>query len=112
MNDSKNFCESDPNNPRYPDKTNSVGRQDMSNLYYPWVNQIDEGVLEAYPNKYFSLLAYSNVYDPPTNVELNSHVIPYITSDRMSWGDPAMKDEGHEHVEQWQGAATNLGWYE
>ncbi|MBP1993822.1 DUF4838 domain-containing protein [Paenibacillus eucommiae] len=114
INDSKIFCETDPNHPDYPGKMNSVGAVDMSDIYYPWVNKVVEGVLEneKYKDKYFGLLAYWNVFDPPTTVKLNSHVVPYITDDRMSWSDPSMEEAGKQHAENWNEAATNLGFYE
>ncbi|WP_158560245.1 DUF4838 domain-containing protein [Paenibacillus contaminans] len=112
INDGVDYCESDPSSPDYPTKKNSVGAWHRSDVYYPWVNKIVEGVLEKHPDKYFGLLAYREMYDPPTNVTLNPHVIPYITDDRMSWIDPPMGNAGASHTENWQNAATNLGWYE
>lgn len=112
LNDSLNFCEAKPGHPQNPGTTNSIGYLNMSNIYYPWVNQIVEGVLEKYPDKYFGLLAYWTVYDAPTNVKLNSKVIPYITDDRMSWIDPKIGELGMNHTERWSQAATNLGFYE
>ncbi|MBP1995098.1 DUF4838 domain-containing protein [Paenibacillus eucommiae] len=108
-NDSSNYCEAN-----LTDKKNSIGAVDMSDFYYPWVNKVVEGVLknEKYKDKYFGLLAYWNVYDPPANLKLHERVIPYITDDRMSWIDPDMEAIGVEHTEKWQQAATNLGFYE
>ncbi|QNK58947.1 DUF4838 domain-containing protein [Paenibacillus sp. PAMC21692] len=112
INDGANFCESNPAHPNYPGELNSIGVLNMSDLYYPWVNQIVEGVLEEYPDKYFGLLAYANVYDPPSNIELNDHVIPYITDDRMTWDDPRMGVPGKLQTEKWSEAAASIGWYE
>jgi len=110
INDSKNYCAADM--ARANGKLNSIGELDMSDVYYPWVNQVVEAVLEDYPDKYFGLLAYWNVYDPPTTVKLNSHVIPYITDDRMSWIDPDIGPIGEAISTQWQLKADSLGWYE
>ncbi|MBP1990152.1 DUF4838 domain-containing protein [Paenibacillus eucommiae] len=114
INDNSNFCEANPANASYPNPPllNSVGYLDMSNVYYAWVNAIVEGVLEDYPDKYFGLLAYWNVFDPPTAVTLNSRVIPYITDDRMSWTDPVKGAAGHQQTDLWQEKATNLAFYE
>ncbi|QNK58966.1 DUF4838 domain-containing protein [Paenibacillus sp. PAMC21692] len=109
INDSNNYCASDI--ARTNGKINSIGIPDMSDVYYSWVNQVVEGVLEEYPDKYFGLLAYWNVYDPPTT-KLNSHVIPYITDDRMSWIDPDIETIGNELTERWQQKADNIGFYE
>lgn len=116
MNDNTNYCET-PGHPDYPTKTNSVGNLHRSDLYYRWVNQIVEGVLQEYPDKYFGLLAYREMYDPPMNPDgtpykLHPRVIPYITDDRMSWIDPDMGDIGKQHTENWLQSATSLGWYE
>ncbi|MBP1991889.1 DUF4838 domain-containing protein [Paenibacillus eucommiae] len=112
INDSRIYCEIDPGHPDYPGEVNSIGAVDMSDVYYPWVNKVVEGVLKQYPGKYFGLLAYANVYDPPKTVKLNPHVVPYITDDRMSWSDPAMEKVGKQHTENWQQAAVSLGFYD
>ncbi|MBP1989441.1 DUF4838 domain-containing protein [Paenibacillus eucommiae] len=112
INDSLNYCEANPQHPNYTGKINSIGYLDMSDVYYPWVNKIVEGVLQVYPDKYFGLLAYWNVYDPPTTVRLHPRVIPYITDDRMSWIEPDKQTAGHHHTERWQLAADHLAFYE
>jgi hypothetical protein len=111
VNDNGGFCEAEPDNPNHPTKTNSLGLVDMSDIYYGWVNQVAEGVLSAYPDKWFGLLAYQEVMDPPS-FHLNSHVIPYITKDRMAWIDPDTKQAGHAQMDQWKQAADRIGWYD
>src|SRR5699024_2233725 len=44
VNDSGGYCETDPSHPDYPDKRNSIGLVDMSDIYYDWVNQVVEQV--------------------------------------------------------------------
>ncbi|MFC5404275.1 DUF4838 domain-containing protein [Cohnella soli] len=110
INDSDNYCAADK--ARANGKLNSVGVLDMSDVYYAWVNKVVEGVLQDYPDKYFGLLAYWNVYDPPSTVKLNSHVIPYITDDRLTWIDPDMAALGNDITEKWQLKADNIGFYE
>ncbi|MDF2657659.1 MAG: hypothetical protein K0Q94_450 [Paenibacillus sp.] len=112
VNDSGGYCEANPSHPSYPNKLNSIGLQDMSNVYYSWVNQVAAGVLLDYPDKYFSVLAYAEVYDPPTNVTLNSRVIPFITDDRLSWAETAAGTEGHDLTDAWSDAAPTFGFYE
>ncbi|MDF2657658.1 MAG: hypothetical protein K0Q94_449 [Paenibacillus sp.] len=112
VNDSGGYCEEDPDHPRYPNRLNSVGSQDMSNLYYAWVNQVAEGVLKRHPDKYFGVLAYAQVYDPPTGVKLHPHVVPFITDDRLSWADPNAETDGKALTEKWLKAAPGLGFYE
>ncbi|BBH24226.1 hypothetical protein Back11_55710 [Paenibacillus baekrokdamisoli] len=112
INDSQNYCEANPAHPLYTGKLNSIGYLDMSDVYYPWINKIVAGVTEKFPDKYFGLLAYWNVYDPPTNVKLHPRIVPYITDDRMTWIDPVKRLEGHDHTERWKKAADHLAFYE
>ncbi|MBP1990153.1 DUF4838 domain-containing protein [Paenibacillus eucommiae] len=112
INDSQIYCEANPDHPLYTGKINSIGYLDLSDVYYPWINKIVESVSEIYPDKYFGLLAYWNVYDPPTKVKLHPRIIPYITDDRMSWIDPVKRLEGHKHTERWKQAAEHLAFYE
>ncbi|MBP1988681.1 DUF4838 domain-containing protein [Paenibacillus eucommiae] len=98
-------------------KINSVGIPNMSDIYYPWVNKIAEGVLEEYPGKYFGVLAYREMYDPPVNEDgtsfkLNPQVVPFITDDRLTWSDPELGNAGKDLTERWLQSATNLGYYE
>ncbi|MFD0714469.1 DUF4838 domain-containing protein [Paenibacillus sp. GCM10027626] len=116
INDSINYCET-PGHPDYPTRTNSVGNLHRSDLYYRWVNKIAEGVSEKYPDKYFGLLSYREMYDPPMNddgtpLKLHPRVIPYITDDRMSWTDEPIGAAGKQHTENWLQSASSLGWYE
>ncbi|MBP1994049.1 DUF4838 domain-containing protein [Paenibacillus eucommiae] len=115
-NDSINYCEANPNHPNYPNKTNSMGRVDMSNIYYAWVNKVAEGVTEydngKFSDKYFGLLAYLNVIDPPTGFTLHENVVPYITVDRMIWGDDDAKAADHALTEAWTAVASNIGFYD
>ncbi|MBP1992509.1 DUF4838 domain-containing protein [Paenibacillus eucommiae] len=126
--DSRTHCESDPNHPNYPgeDHVNSVGLLNISDLYYPWVNSIVEGVLHYYDgqenegklnDKYFGLLAYAQVYDPPRNEDgsiykLHPNVVPYITDDRLTWLDPEINAEAQALMADWTQAAENIGFYE
>lgn len=111
MNDSGGFCEAQPGHPHYPGTFNSLGYVDMSDIYYGWVNQVAAGVLQAHPDKYFGLLAYREVFDPPS-FPLNARVIPFITDDRMSWGDTGAAADAQLHVQSWQGIASQLGFYD
>ncbi len=106
------YCEDDPNNPNYPNKKNSLGLTDMSNIYYNWVNEVSKGVFAAHPDKYLGLLAYSEVYDPPTNVILDPRVIVYVTDERLSWGDSVRKAAGQDLTQRWKKAAPGVAFYE
>jgi hypothetical protein len=100
-----------------PTEKNSVGTWNVSDVYYPWVDKIARGVLEKHPGKYFGLLAYRELYDPPKNADgspyvLSPSVIPYITDDRMTWCDEDMGRAGRELTERWLESATQIGFYE
>lgn len=111
INDSGNFCEADPNHPDYPNRTNSLGLPDMSDIYYNWVNQVAEGVLQVHPGKWFGLLAYREVQDPPS-FPLNPQVVPFVTKDRMAWIDAGVRQQDRDHLDAWGTRASNLAWYD
>jgi len=97
----------------HSNEVNSIGYNNMSNIYYNWVNEVSKGVFAEHPDKFLGLLAYSEVYDPPTNgIKLDPRVIVYITDDRLSWGDPDLKTVGHNITEGWLEAADGVAFYE
>lgn len=83
----------------------------MSDIYYKWVNDVVEQVREEYPDKWFGLLAYNDVTDPPS-FKLDDHVVPFITKDRLTWIDDDIEDYGHYQMEEWEKVANNIGWYD
>jgi hypothetical protein len=94
VNDSGGYCEENP-----------------KELYYQWVNQIVEGVLQVHPGKQFGLLAYQEVKQPPT-FALNPNIIVYITRDRWNWIDPARKAADLQLHAAWKAVASRVGWYD
>ncbi|MBP1990854.1 DUF4838 domain-containing protein [Paenibacillus eucommiae] len=117
INDGTKYCEVEPSDPLTPTTKNSLGFWNRSDYYYPWVNKVVEGVLEKHPGKYFGLLVYREMYDPPMNEDgtpymLNPQVIPYITDDRLTWLDESIGEVAEQHMESWRQVAVNLGWYE
>ncbi|GAA3413560.1 DUF4838 domain-containing protein [Paenibacillus hodogayensis] len=111
VNDTGGFCEANPSHPSYPNKINSMGYVDMSDLYYNWVNQVVERVRLVYPDKWFGLLAYREVNDPPA-FALNDHVIPFVTKDRMAWIDGVVEADEHALTDAWNAVAAQIGWYD
>lgn len=95
----------------HTDKINSVGLMDMSDIYYDWVNKVVQGVREVYPDKWFGLLAYNNMTDPPS-FKLDSHIVPFITKDRMTWIEDEIESVGKAQLEEWNEKAENIGWYD
>ncbi|WP_158606427.1 DUF4838 domain-containing protein [Paenibacillus ginsengarvi] len=94
INDGNGYCESNP----LP-------------VYYDWVNQVVERVLTVYPDKWFGLLAYQSVIRPPS-FPLNSHVIPFLTKDRMAWADPEAETLGYADEQSWLQVASQIGYYD
>lgn len=111
VNDGGGYCEEKPSHPDYPNRFNSVGLTDMSDLYYAWVNEVVEQVLLQYPDKWFGLLAYSNVTDPPS-FPIHPRVIPFVTKDRMAWVDETARTVGHGQSEVWTQQSGAWGWYD
>ncbi|MBP1992426.1 DUF4838 domain-containing protein [Paenibacillus eucommiae] len=109
INDTTQFCKED-----YGDNVtyNSLGMVDMSNIFFDWVNEVSIGVFEEHPDKYLGTYAYFNVYDPPTNVELDPRVVVFITDDRLSWGDPDMRQLGHTLSEGWAETGATVAFYD
>ena len=112
-NDSSGYCRCPDCLARIaPEKKNFLNMTDFSDLYYDWANQVIEGVLKQYPDKWFGCLAYSEVAAPPTKVKVHERLIPYMTYDRMKWIDPAIEQASHEATEAWHKASPTLGWYD
>jgi hypothetical protein len=111
VNDSRGHCEANPSHPHYPGRLNSIGMVDMSDIYYAWVNEVVARVLEVYPDKWFGLLAYYDVMDPPS-FPLHPRVIPFITKDRMAWIDTDVRTAGHEQMDAWNEVAAQVAWYD
>ncbi|WP_158289380.1 DUF4838 domain-containing protein [Paenibacillus flagellatus] len=104
VNDEGGFCETTT-------AKNSGDYFDFSDLYYGWVNQVVAGVLQVHPDKYFGVLAYREVMDPPS-FALNSHVIPYLTKDRYGWAAADVKTADMDRTQEWATKASSLGWYD
>lgn len=111
VSDNGGYCEALPHHPNYTDKLNSLGLPDMSDIYYGWVNKVVERVLAQYPDKWFGLLAYQEVYDPPS-FALNERVVPYLTKDRLAWSDPEVRAHDQAIVDKWRQKASYIGFYD
>lgn len=111
MNDSGGSCEADPSHPLYPNKLNSTGSQDLSDIYYKWVNRVVEEVRKVYPDKWFGLLAYAESTDPPS-FPVNDHVIPFVAKDRMIWYDDTIRNNDQRLIQEWSQVASNVALYD
>ena len=112
INDSVSFCECEMCVANYNGKKNFLGYQDLSDRYYTWANAVVEGVLEKYPDKWFGVLAYSEVAQPPSKVKVHPRIIPFMTYDRMKWIDKEIETEGKHITEWWISESSTLGWYD
>lgn len=94
-----------------PQGINSVGRDNFSDYYYSWCNRVIEGVTRQYPDKFFGMIAYNSVTDPPS-FKLDPRAVPFICIERLRWYDPVSAEKDMERTMQWKEKATRLGWYD
>lgn len=113
INDFSGFDESPSSLARRRGRKNYLDMEDVSDDYFQWVNEVAEKVLVIYPDKYFGLLAYNNVAEPPsTNIGVNAHVIPFLTYERSRWSDALLERQGHQLTKAWAKECSALGWYD
>jgi hypothetical protein len=112
VNDGSGYCECDKCRTRFPIRKNTLKLDHLSDLYFDWCNHVVEGVLKKYPDKYFGCLAYSQIFDPPDHVKINSRIIPFLTYDRMKWVDPEIEAQGHGVNERWAKMCPTMAWYD
>lgn len=79
--------------------------------YYGWVNEVVSRVLVDYPDKWFGLLAYVELEEPPT-FALNSRVVPFFTQDRYAWADPTVEAASKSELDAWSNIASQIGFYD
>lgn len=111
-NDSSGYCRCPNCMSRITGEKNFLGHTDFSDLYYDWCNQVIEGVLKVYPDKWFGCLAYSEVAAPPKRVKVHPRLIPYMTYDRMKWIHPQIESKGHNATKAWHATSPTIGWYD
>lgn len=113
INDSRNFDESSASMQRRSGKKNYLGLEDVSDDYFRWANTVAEKVTKVFPDKLFGLLAYNNVAEPPSEkIGVNSHIVPFLTYERMRWADAAIEQQGHQLNSDWEKRSKNIGWYD
>lgn len=112
VNDSSGHCNCEQCVAASPKEKNFLGRDDRSDVYFDFCNRVIEGVLKKYPEKLFGCLAYSEVAQRPSRVEVHPRMIPFMTYDRMKWVDPELRQTGHEMTRRWHEKCPTLGWYD
>ena len=85
---------------------------EKSVLYYTWLNQIAENLEADHPDKMLGCLAYSAVILPPPGMRLHRNIIPYLTSNRSDYWDPAFRSQDETMLERWAAATSQMGIYE
>ena len=80
--------------------------------YAHWANAIAEGVTREFPNKQFGFLGYMAVRQPPATVKLHPALVPFLTTERMMWAKPSVKEYHHALQARWTGVAHEQGWYD
>jgi len=108
VNDSGGFCECENCLKYVEGKKTKSGAPNYSELYYSWCNKI----VEKFPDKYFGLLAYSNVIEPPEKIKLLPNIVPFITQERLKWADEEFKEYDKNFTKRWEKVASCLGWYD
>lgn len=113
VNDGGKYDQSEASKKRRNGKMNFLGLEDISDDYFQFVNEVIAKVKKVYPDKVFGLLAYGNVIAPPSkNIGVDSHVVPFITYERMRWADPQLKKQDQQLTEAWGEMCSQLGWYD
>lgn len=112
INDSPNFDQSAASRSRRSGKKNYLGKEDISDDYFRWANAVAAKVLLKYPDKWFGTLAYNEIADPPKEVEINPHIVPFLTYERLFWLDPELKEHNINIQDRWEKVSAALGWYD
>jgi hypothetical protein len=113
INDSKVFDESSLSLSRRIGKKNFLKLEDVSDDYFKWANSVATKVNATYPTKKFGILAFNNIAEPPSAATgVNSHIIPFITYERMRWSNPALMQRDQELTRRWDNAVPDVGWYD
>ena len=113
INDYKIFDQSVGSLSRRKGNKNYLGLEDVSDDYFKWANEVAKKVSAVYPDKKFGLLAYNNVAEPPSkSIGVNSHIVPFLTYERLRWSDTVLKRQGHQLTEDWANICTSIGWYD
>lgn len=112
VNDGAGHCECAACRAKDSGQKNFLGFPDLSDRYFEWANAVAAGVLAKYPDKWFGCLAYREVAQPPTRVQIHPRIVPFMTYDRMKWVSDRFASEGHTMTERWREKSSSLGWYD
>lgn len=80
--------------------------------YYSWLNQVAKELEKTHPQNLVGCLAYSTYILPPEPIGLHRNIIPYYTSNRADYYEPAFRRQDQELLEWWGRVATQMGIYD
>jgi hypothetical protein len=113
MNDSKIQCHCADCLAADSNSTNFLGKKNLSDRFFTWANAVAEGVLKEHPDKYFGMLAYHQLIEPPVKTKIHDRIIPYFCYDRYRWvKDSAARQNDIGVTAEWAKVAANVGWYD
>ena len=85
---------------------------DKSVLYYSWLNQVAANLEADYPERRLGCLAYASAILPPPGVRLHRNIVPYFTSNRADYYEPAFRAQDEQMVSWWADHAAQFGLYD
>ncbi len=86
-------------------------RDNYSEVYYKWVNEVVEGVIRNHPDRYFGVLAYTGVVNPPS-FRLHPNVTVFVCFETYACVDPEAEAQWKELIGEWSKKASSLGIWE
>lgn len=92
-------------------KVNSQGFYDMSDVYYTWVNAVAAGVEALRPGKRCIVLAYREVYTPPS-FPVHPNVIVFTCHERTAWLDSIGAAADQANLQAWKDTGATVGIYD
>lgn len=112
VNDREGYCMCERCRMLDGERRNYIHKMDRSPSYFTWANQIAQAAKEEFPEVQLGFLAYDGVAEPPRDMEVHPALVPYITSDRMKWADPLLRERDQWIHRMWQDAVPEVGWYD
>ena len=106
-NDNSGYCRCEKCLKAVNKKRNKIGRSNYSDLYYAWVNAVAKEVTKVYPDFYFTVLAYTEVYDPPS-FKLHPNVVVTLCRELYSGVKPDIRKDIESTLKGWNAKANHL----
>ena len=66
-------------------RRNRLGMRHVWEQYFRWANRVAQLVTAEFPDRYLGALAYANLFDPPSEVEVHPSIVVFHTYDRHKW---------------------------